>query len=240
MPLTPEDVANKQFTATRLGRGYGEEEVDDFLDQVEDTLVELYRQIDDQRYRLDTLQRELDQARSQGTGPVPIQQQQQRMPEPAPTPTPAPQQMRQPAPQSEDPGERATGILAMAQRTADQFVTEARAESDRLLAQARSRAAEIARDAEERRRQLVGSLDTERADLQRRIEELRVFEREYRSRLRAYLENQLRELSTSDNSKGGPSSSSNGSNGSGSQTGPAFASFSSSGGGRRELPSMGD
>lgn len=235
MPLTAEDVANKQFTATRLGRGYGEEEVDDFLDEVEATLHELYRQIDDQRYRLETLQRELDQARSQGTGPVPIQQQ-QRMPEPAP---PAPQQMRQPAPQAEDPGERATGILAMAQRTADQFVTEARAESDRLLAQARSRAAEIARDAEERRRQLVGSLDSERSDLQRRIEELRVFEREYRSRLRAYLENQLRELSSSDVSKS-TGAATNGSNGSSSSgTGPAFASFgSSSGGGRRELPSM--
>lgn len=233
MPLTAEDVANKQFTATRLGRGYGEEEVDDFLDEVEATLHELYRQIDDQRYRLETLQRELDQARSQGTGPVPIQQ---RMPEPAP---PAPQQMRQPAPQAEDPGERATGILAMAQRTADQFVTEARAESDRLLAQARSRAAEIARDAEERRRQLVGSLDSERSDLQRRIEELRVFEREYRSRLRAYLENQLRELSSSDVSKS-TGAATNGSNGSSSSgTGPAFASFgSSSGGGRRELPSM--
>ncbi len=228
MPLTPEDVANKQFTPTRLGRGYGEEDVDNFLDEVEATLVELYRQLDDQRYRLDTLQRELDQARSQGTGPVPVVQ---RMPDPVHMTAPQPQ-MRPAQPQSEDPGERATGILAMAQRTADQFVTEARAESDRLLAQARSRAAEIARDAEEKRRQLVGSLDTERSDLQRRIEELRVFEREYRSRLRAYLENQLRELSNSDVSKSAGGSS-NGSNGS---SGSAFASFGSTGVGRRELP----
>jgi DivIVA domain-containing protein len=233
MPLTPEDVANKQFTATRLGRGYGEEEVDDFLDEVEATLVELYRQLDDQRYRLDTLQRELDQARSQGTGPVPVVQ--QRMPDPVHMTAPQPQMRPQQQVAAEDPGERATGILAMAQRTADQFVTEARAESDRLLAQARSRAAEIARDAEEKRRQLVGSLDTERSDLQRRIEELRVFEREYRSRLRAYLENQLRELSSSDMSKSSGGTSSNGSNGSGGN-GPAFASFSSTGGGRRELP----
>jgi DivIVA domain-containing protein len=34
-PLTPEDVRNKQFSTTRLRPGYDEEEVDDFLDQVE-------------------------------------------------------------------------------------------------------------------------------------------------------------------------------------------------------------
>src|SRR5690348_343647 len=33
--LTPEDVRNKQFSTTRLRPGYDEEEVDDFLDQVE-------------------------------------------------------------------------------------------------------------------------------------------------------------------------------------------------------------
>src|SRR6201987_4511808 len=35
MPLTPADVRNKQFSTTRLRPGYDEEEVDDFLDQVE-------------------------------------------------------------------------------------------------------------------------------------------------------------------------------------------------------------
>ena len=34
MALTPEDVLNKNFTATQFRRGYDEQEVDDFLDEV--------------------------------------------------------------------------------------------------------------------------------------------------------------------------------------------------------------
>ena len=40
MALTPEDVLNKNFTATQFRRGYDEQEVDDFLDEV---VVELRR-----------------------------------------------------------------------------------------------------------------------------------------------------------------------------------------------------
>ena len=40
MALTPEDVLNKHFTATQFRRGYDEQEVDDFLDEV---VVELRR-----------------------------------------------------------------------------------------------------------------------------------------------------------------------------------------------------
>ena len=35
MPLTPEDVRNKQFRTVRLREGYDEDEVDAFLDEVE-------------------------------------------------------------------------------------------------------------------------------------------------------------------------------------------------------------
>ncbi len=41
---------------------------------------------------------------------------------------------------------------------------------------------------------MIGSLETERAALEREVEKLRSFEREYRSRLKSYLEGQLREL----------------------------------------------
>ena len=40
----------------------------------------------------------------------------------------------------------------------------------------------------------MGSLDTKRTALQKHIEELKQFEREYRTRLKAYLESQLRDL----------------------------------------------
>ncbi len=52
MPLTPEDVANKQFTSTRLKPGYDETEVDEFLDEVEAELTRLYRENDELRSRL--------------------------------------------------------------------------------------------------------------------------------------------------------------------------------------------
>ena len=40
----------------------------------------------------------------------------------------------------------------------------------------------------------MGSLDAKRTALQKHIEELKQFEREYRTRLKAYLESQLRDL----------------------------------------------
>ncbi len=38
--------------------------------------------------------------------------------------------------------------------------------------------------------------EVQKAAMERRVEELRAYEREYRSRLRSYLEGQLRELET--------------------------------------------
>jgi hypothetical protein len=40
----------------------------------------------------------------------------------------------------------------------------------------------------------MGSLVQSREELERRVDDLRAFEREYRSRLKAYLEGQLRDL----------------------------------------------
>jgi hypothetical protein len=40
----------------------------------------------------------------------------------------------------------------------------------------------------------MGGLDAKRTALQKHIEELKQFEREYRTRLKAYLESQLRDL----------------------------------------------
>ena len=49
----------------------------------------------------------------------------------------------------------------------------------------------------QRLEEALGDLDRRRQRLEASIEELRAFEREYRTRLRAYLEGQLRELSGS-------------------------------------------
>lgn len=44
MPLTPEDVSNKEFTTVRLREGYEMSEVDNFLDEVEAELIRLLRE----------------------------------------------------------------------------------------------------------------------------------------------------------------------------------------------------
>jgi len=104
--------------------------------------------------------------------------------------------------------------IADARREADETVTRARREADEILAKsrrqaeqiigdARARAETLERDAQERHRQAMGSLVQTRDELERKVDELRSFEREYRSRLKLYLENQLAELNVSAESSGG-------------------------------------
>jgi len=106
---------------------------------------------------------------------------------------------------SGDGEQQALRVLMMAQRTADEHVSDARREAEKLLTDARQKADELTldartkaealeRDARQRHQEVMGSLDTKRTALQKHIEELKQFEREYRTRLKAYLESQLRDL----------------------------------------------
>ncbi len=220
MPLTPADVHNVAFKKPPIGkRGYDEEEVDAFLDEVERELArlieennELRAQVErggggrsgpsgggdprlsaelaDLKAQLDRVQRdkaaadqaarsmqaELEQVRSQ-SGPVVTGEGEQQ----------------------------ALRVLMMAQRTADDHVNDARREADKLLSDARSQSEEMTRDARakadaldrdarQRHQEAMGGLDAKRTALQKHIEELKQFEREYRTRLKAYLESQLRDL----------------------------------------------
>ncbi|MEV7936980.1 DivIVA domain-containing protein [Kitasatospora sp. NPDC088264] len=324
MPLTPEDVRNKQFTTVRLREGYDEDEVDAFLDEVEGELTRLLRENEDLRAKLAAATRAAAQnqanmrkeppqdARSgapvpaaisgppvpgqQGPGPQQQQmgpggpqqqqmggpqqqmgnqplglpsgapqlpagpqqmggpqqqqmnqtmggqqqlvqpmggqmlqpmggpggpqqmgnpmgqgmgQQQQMQPMGGPMGGPQQQQMGGPmgAPmQQQGPGgDSAARVLALAQQTADQAISEARSEANKIVGEARSRAEglerdarakadALERDAQEKHRVAMGSLESARATLERKVEDLRAFEREYRTRLKSYLETQLRQL----------------------------------------------
>jgi DivIVA domain-containing protein len=81
------------------------------------------------------------------------------------------------------PNDQMVKMLELAQKTADQAVSDARSEADRIVTDARDTAT----------RQLAEA-DGLRTSLERRIDELRAFERDYRGRLRSYLESQLRDL----------------------------------------------
>jgi DivIVA domain-containing protein len=193
MPLTPEDVRNKQFTTVRLREGYDEDEVDAFLDEVEAELTRLYKESADLRAQLATAQ---TRPQSKTAPPVPA---------PAPTREAAPVPAAPAAAPAGDGADAATRILQLAQRTADEAVAEARSKADRIineargqadkmLSEARSRSETMDRESRERQQTMVGSLEQQRVDLERQVENLRAFEREYRTRLKSYLESQLRDL----------------------------------------------
>ncbi|MFE6685474.1 DivIVA domain-containing protein [Streptomyces sp. NPDC057743] len=269
MPLTPEDVRNKQFTTVRLREGYDEDEVDAFLDEVEAELTRLLRENEDLRAKLAAATRAAAQNQQQGlrkgpdqqqeqqqqppqrpgapvpaaiSGPQPVPPQQQGMGGPPQLPGGAPQlppgpgghgpgpqgphgpgpmgqggplggpmggpgqQLPQAAQQQGGPGgDSAARVLSLAQQTADQAIAEARSEANKIVGEARSRAEglerdarakadALERDAQEKHRVAMGSLESARATLERKVEDLRGFEREYRTRLKSYLESQLRQL----------------------------------------------
>ena len=57
MPLTPADVHNVAFSKPPIGkRGYNEDEVDQFLDLVEDTLAELQDENSDLKLKVEQLE----------------------------------------------------------------------------------------------------------------------------------------------------------------------------------------
>ena len=63
-----------------------------------------------------------------------------------------------------------------------------------LERESRAKAAALEQDAERRHAEVVSGLEQKRSSLERKIEELRTYEREYRTRLRSYLESHLRDL----------------------------------------------
>jgi F0F1-type ATP synthase membrane subunit b/b' len=137
-------------------------------------------------------------------------------PEPRQEPDRRPEPQMMGMPPVEDNMDTAARVLALAQQTADQAIADARREADETLGRARreaddilgkarrqaeqitsdarARAEALERDAQERHRQAMGSLVQQREELERRVDDLRAFEREYRSRLKAYLEGQMRDL----------------------------------------------
>src|SRR5690242_172553 len=147
MPLTPADVHNVAFSKPPIGkRGYNEDEVDAFLDLVENELQRLIEENADLRQRVSELDQELASARSSSGGAQPTQTLPPYQPEPEPVhvPPPAPVYEAPPAapaaPPSEDAHIKAAKVLALAQDTADRLTGDAKAQSDKLLSDARAQA----------------------------------------------------------------------------------------------------
>lgn len=180
--LTEEDVVNKTFAETRYRElGYNQDEVDDFLDEVAETIKQLIAERDALRDELASAKARVGEleAGEHGDGDSAPQQQ-------APAPA-APATIAE----TGDLAGPAAGVLALAQELHDKYVNEGREEGDRILAEANTESARIIKEAEDQHNRTLTQLEQERGLLERKISELRDFERDYRSRMKSYLESLL-------------------------------------------------
>ncbi|MEU3846064.1 DivIVA domain-containing protein [Micrococcus terreus] len=88
----------------------------------------------------------------------------------------------------------AAAVLAMAQRLHDEYVAEGQRKRDEIIAEAQTEATGLVNDAQETSRKTLAELEEKKTVLERTVDQLQGFERDYRSRLKAYIEGQLRDL----------------------------------------------
>jgi DivIVA domain-containing protein len=81
-----------------------------------------------------------------------------------------------------------------ARARAETMLNDARTRAETLERQSRDKAATLVGDAERKQSEIIGSITRDKTVLEKKIDELRTFEREYRTRLKTYLESQLRDL----------------------------------------------
>ncbi|MGO1228160.1 MULTISPECIES: DivIVA domain-containing protein [unclassified Brachybacterium] len=222
MALMPEDLQNQRFTPVRFSEGYDMDEVDNFLDNdVEPRLKELLaenerlkKELEEAHNRIAELETGTsaaapvgdvsatgetdaiidttpigadDEVEIDATAPQAVVED-EAVEQPAPVAAPAP----------ESPDQSAAGIIALANRLHDEYVKNGEDERDRLISEANGEHMRIVGEAEEKSRTTLADLETKKAELDKTIEGLRNFERDYRNRLRNYLENQLSDLDSSE------------------------------------------
>ena len=220
MTLSLDDVRNKRFRMARKS-GYEVLEVDEFVDEVEESFAQLIEENVN-------LKRQVDSIKS--APPAPAQ--------PAPVVQQAPQQAP-PQPRGGDSGsplvvttgkeasaavvrlvemsteqaerlvaeatEDANRIREEANRTAHQVTTDARTRAERVESEARvnaervqadalSRAEKLDREIESRRGEMFGDLERQRDDLTAAVAALRNFEAAYRANLTNHLRSQIESL----------------------------------------------
>lgn len=218
--LTADDVLNKKFQATKFREGYDQDEVDDFLDEVVNTLRVMTAENEDLKAKLAAAERriaELSRGEAAAAAPAfepvvaaPAEPEPAAAPEPEP-PAAEPEPVAAPAPAFAAPApaagrlsepESATGMLQLAQKLHDDYVRAGQEEGERIISEARAQAERIVAEAEETSSRTLAALEQERSLLERKIDELRVFERDYRTRLKSYLENLLGDLESRSTSVG--------------------------------------
>ena len=224
MPLTPADIHNMAFKKPPIGkRGYDEEEVDAFLDEVEQELIRLLEEngvLRDRMERggpaggsaastmvltgefaslvgeLERLQEARDRAEANARN---MQAQLER--------ARSESRSQSGAMPSIGDDDRNARVLQMAQRTADDHMRDAEREVEALISQARSKAEQITSEAQlkagtiesDARRthsEAIASISAKRAALLDEIDRLGQLAQSYHAALNSHVTQQLQELNS--------------------------------------------
>lgn len=186
--LTESDVLNARFKApSSIEEGYDLDQVDFFLDEVAETIAQLTAQKAELENELKKAQARIAELENSGAatgrGEAPFSA--------ATTASFAP--VGGGAGGGGDTNAVA-GMLALAQQLHDKYISDGKAEADRILAEANAESQRIIAEAEEQHNRTLTQLEQERGLLERKISELRDFERDYRTRLKSYLESLLADV----------------------------------------------
>jgi DivIVA domain-containing protein len=192
MTLTPEDVVNKRFESTKFREGYDQDDVDDFLDEIVVELRRLNQENEELRQRLTAAESCSHEQSSASNAPPPASA--AAAIESAPAPAVPAVSAPESASSAIDDTNSTNNLLQLARRLHEEHVREGVAKRDALIAEGQASAAELVAGAETQQRAQLGSLKQERESIEARIDSLRSFEREYREKLKSYIESQLHEL----------------------------------------------
>jgi DivIVA domain-containing protein len=215
MPLTPADVHNVVFKKPPIGkRGYDEDEVDAFLDVVEAELARLIEENNDLRSSGSRTERPESAPMTVAAPPPPPAQTSAQVREDdsirasrmlALATETAERHVNEAKAQADqmvgsaksssdrmmsEARAKSEQMVGEAKNRADAMLGDARTRADTMEREARAKATALAQDAERKHVEAMGSL----VDVSVKVDELRTFEREYRTRLRSYLESHLRDL----------------------------------------------
>jgi DivIVA domain-containing protein len=175
--LTPADIQSKTFSVSRFGKaGYDQDEVDDFLDACNDTLIDMSRQLGDAENRALAAANEVTRRAAYApdaanTAPMPV--------------LPA---SVVPLPPAGGPSlDTINLLLKAAQDTADKLTADAHVQAAGIVAAANSAAAKVAADADLQRNAVVGALETQRQEYQAKVDALQAVHGQVASQMQTAL-----------------------------------------------------
>jgi len=188
--ITPDAIVHKDFDAAKGGNGYNMDQVDEYLDALANSTGELLAQNQELRNQLNGVEARVSELARGDVAGLQAEVEAKRAEN---------EQLRQQlvAAQQGAPAndaEQATAIIVMAQRTADEYTRSSKEAADQTIAEAKAEGARIVNEAQDTSNRILTQLEQDRALLERKIDELRLYERDYRMRLRGYLQNLLEDL----------------------------------------------